>query len=391
MDAYNALTAQNVLLLGTHRLKTLAKNMDTFDEIKNCMYLKMADDEDREIVFSRHELEFEQPTRRKTYTYKKQRFLGIAEGEGLLFREDAPQNVGFHCNLDSIYPIDLNPVTVPETKPRGSETLGLTPAKYDILMKLLKLLVYQPCRKDEALAVVEGRKQGEVSLNQFQNLDLYETQVEGGVTYCVITKKGRDYFKAQHAFVNSLPGPLTFEEVKLVRQELDRFESFYDISASQADRRKTNEDVKRLVGRLLSYTRHLRLTSIPWMRVAEYHDLVMINSLEWQDFRHLFDLAHSLMNNLLLEITHLHKQQSNDEVQRAFQTSTVRASQEPKVLDDFLPDDNFSILQQLSRELGLDPYPKTGILDIYFSMQSQQRSLFGELKRNKKEKKNQTS
>ncbi len=391
MDAYNTLTAQNVVLLGSHRLQSLAKNMDTFDEIKNCMYLKMANDEDRELVFSRHELDFEPPIFKKTYSYKNQRFLGIAEGEGLLFRGDAPQNVGFHCKLDSTYPIDLNPVTVPETKPRGSETLGLTPTKYDILMKLLKLLMYQPCRKDEALVLIEGRKRGEISLNQFQTLGLYETQVEGGVTYCVITKKGLDYFKTQHSFVNSLPGPFTFEEVKLVRQELDRFESFYDISASLADRKKTNKDVKHLVGRLLSYLRHLRATSIPWIRIAEFHDLVMINSFEWQDFRHLFDLAHSLMNNLLLEITHLHQQQSKDAVQQALQTSTIRASQESKDLDDFLPDDNFSKLQQLSQELSLDPYPKTGILDIYFAMQSQQRSLFEELKRDKKEKKNSSS
>lgn len=391
MDAYNALTPQNRLLLGSHRLQTLAKNMDTFDEIKNCIYLKMANDEDRELVFSRHELDFEQPTLKKTYTYKKQRFLGIEAGEGLLFREDVPQNVGFHFQLDYAYPIDLKPVSVPETKPRGSETLGLTPVKYESLMKLLKLLVYQPCRMDEALALVEGRKQGELSLNQFQNLGLFETQLEGGVTYCVITKKGRDYYKTQHAFVNSLPVPLTFEEIKLARQELDRFESFYDISASKTDRQETNGNVKHLVGRLLSYTRHLRVTSIPWMRIAEYHDLVLIESLEWQDFRHLFDLAHSLLNNLLLEITHLHQQQSKDAIQQSLQTSTIRASQEPKDLDDFLPDDNFSILQQLSRELGLDPYPKTGILDIYFAMQSQQRSLFEELKGIKKEKKNYTS
>lgn len=384
LDAYNTLTAQNVVLLGTHRLHSLVKNIDTFDEIKNCLYLKMTNDEDRELVFTRHELDFERPFSKKSYNYRQQRFLGIVEGEGLLFREDAPQNVGFHCKLDSPYLLDLNPVFVPETKLRGSETLGLSPTRYEILMKILKLLVHQPCRKDEVLSLIEGRKQGEISLNQFQTLGLYETQLEGGVTYCVITKKGRNYYKWQHDRLNSLPVPLNFEEVKHSRQELDRLESFYDISDSHTDRKKTNEAVKHLVGRLLSYLRLLRATSIPWMRIAEYYDLEVITSLEWQDFRHLFDQAQSLVNNLVLEITHLHQQQSQDEVQQTLQASTIRANQIPRDLNDFLPEDNFTILQQLSRELGLDPYPKTGILDIYFAMQSQHRSLFEEMRMRKK-------
>jgi hypothetical protein len=384
IDAYNALTAQNVVLLGSHRLQTLVNNINTFDEIKNCLYLKMANAEDRELIITRHELDLKKPLLKKPYAYKKQHFIGIVEGEGLLFREDAPQNVGFHCKVNSPYPLDLKAVMVSETKPRGSETMGLTPVRYEILMKLLKLLTHQPYRRDETLALIEEQEQGEIALSQFQNLGLYDIQIEGGVTYCVITKKGRDYYKQQQAYLDSLPGPLSFEELKFVRQELDRLESFYDISASWADRKKTNEDVKHLVGRLLSYLRHLRATSIPWMRIAEYFDLEVITSLEWQDFRHLFDLAHALVNNLLLEITHLHQQQSQDEVQQALQASTVRTSQIPRDLNDFLPEDNFTILQQLSRELGLDPYPETGILDIYFAMQSQHRSLFEEIKKARK-------
>ena len=386
IDTCNAIATQNLLLLGSHRLQTMAASMNTFEEIKNSIYLKMTNDQDRDIVFNRHELDFEQKNK-KIYNYNKQKFLGILEGEGLLFREDAPQNVGFHFKLDSAFPIDLKPVFIPETKPRGSETLGLTPAKYEILMKLLKLLVNQPCRADEAMALIETTKHRELSLDHFQSLGLYDTQLDGGVTYWIITQKGRDYYSKQNDFVNSLPVPLTIDEVGLARQELDRLESFYDISSSLTDRRETNTKVKYLVGALLNYTRYLRATSIPWIRIAEYHDLIMIDSLEWQDFRNLFDLAHAMVNNLLLEITQLHKQRSNEEIQQSLQASSIRSSSDTKILDDFLPDDNFSLLQQISRELELEPYPKTGIFDIYYSLHTKKRSLFDELAIKKGKKK----
>ncbi|MHA2247135.1 MAG: hypothetical protein ACXADY_19475 [Candidatus Hodarchaeales archaeon] len=377
MGACNAIANQNLLILGSHRLQTMAMSMDTFDEIRNSIYLKMANEQDRDLVINRHELEFKQHTKNKSYNGQK--FLGIAEGEGLLFREDAPQNTAFHFKLESDFPIDLKSVSVPETKSRGSKTLGLTPVKYEILMKLLKLLVNQACRADEAMALIETTKHGELSLDYFQSLGLYDAQLDGGVTYWVITQKGRDYYNKQHDFVNSLPVPLTIDEVRLVRQELERLESFYDISSSHSDRRDTNTKIKHLTGALLNYTRYLRATSVPWLRIAEYHDLVMIDSLEWQDFRNLFDLAHAMINNLLLEITQLHKQRSNEEIQRSLQASSIRSSPDKKDLDDFLPDDNFSRLQQISRDLELEPYPKTGIIDIYYSLHTKQRDLFDEL------------
>lgn len=373
MEASNLIAEHNLMILGSHSLEALAANMDTFEEINNCIYLKMNNAKDREIVIDRHELEFKQPK------FKQQRSLGIIENEGLLFREDA-QNVGFHFKLKPRFPVDLNPVQVTKTKQRGSETLGLTPIRYEFLMKLLKLLTNRPCRTTEALALIDQTKHGEISLDHFQSLELFETELEGGATYWIITQKGREYYNKQHEFVNLLPVPLTNKDVRIVQQELNRLESFYDISSSHEDRLETNTKVKLLVGRLLNYTRHLRATSIPWLRIAEYHDLVMIDSLEWQDFRNLFDLAHAMVYNLLLEIRQLQQHQSTKENDQTLQASTIQSSSDKKDLDDYLPEDNFTILQQLSQELGLEPYPKTGILDLYFALHTQGRSLFDELK-----------
>jgi hypothetical protein len=305
------------------------------------------------------------------------------EGEGLLFREDAQQNIGFHFKLDQRLPVDLKPVIVAETKLRGSETLGLTPIRYETLMKLLKLLINQPCQTDEVMGILEGTRQGELSLGQLKSLGLFTTETDRGATYWIITEKGRKYYAKQHEFVNSMPVPLTIEEVGRAHQELKRLESFYDISSSNRERQDTNAKVKHLIGRLVNFARHLRATSVPWVRIAEYHDLVMIDSLEWQDFRNLFDLAHTMVNNLLLEIKQLQRQRSNEEIEQRLQASTINSQPEKKDLDDFLPDDNLTLLQQLSRELGLETYPKTGIVDIYYALHTKGRSLFDELVKNK--------
>lgn len=381
MDACNTITNKNILILGSHQLQEMAANMDTFDEIKNTVYLKMANDQDRKLVMNRHELELNAKT--KNYNYKQQQSLGIVEGEGLLFREDAPQNIGFHFKLDLSLPVDLKPVTVLKTRQRGSETLGLTPTKYEILMKLLKLLMAQSCQTDEIMGILEGTKQGEMSLGQLKSLGLFTTETDKGATYWIITEKGREYYAKQFEFVNTLPVPLTIEEVGRAHQELKRLESFYDISSSHQERLDTNRKVKYLIGRLVNYVRHLRVTSIPWGRIAEYHDLVMIDSIEWQDFRNLFDLAHTMVNNMLLEITQLQKQRSNEEIEQRLQATTIQSHPETKDLDDFLPDDNLLLLQQLSRELGLEPYPQTGIFDISYALHTQGRSLLDELEKHK--------
>jgi hypothetical protein len=377
MAALDTITTHNILILGSQQLQEMANNLDTFDEIKNTIYLKMANDQDRKLVVTRHELELNKGRRRANY--KSYQSLGITEGEGLLFREDAPQNVGFHFKLDQRIPIDLTPIQVAEAKQRGSETLGLTPRKYELLMKLLKLLVTQACRADEAMALVETTKQGELTLDHLMSLGLFQAQLDSGVTYWVITKKGRQFYKKQHEFVDQLPPPLREDEINKVPAELNRLESFYDISASEKEHLDTNTAVKKLVGQLLNYTRYLRATSTPWMRIAEYHDLVMIDALEWQDFRNLFYLAHVMVNNLLLEISQLRKARSNTVIQEQRQMSGVSSSSQQHDLDDFLPADNLSRLQQIAQELGLASYPTTGILDLYFALHEKGRSLFEEL------------
>jgi hypothetical protein len=108
----------------------------------------------------------------------------------------------------------------------------------------------------------------------------------------------------------------------------------------------------------------------------------MINSLEWQDFRHLFELAHVMVNNLLLDIKQLQEKRSNEEIQRTFQEISITSSSSKRDLDDFLPDDKFIRLQQISQELELDPYPKTGIFDIHIALHTKGRSLTEELERN---------
>jgi hypothetical protein len=385
IDACNTIAQGNILILGSHQLQEMVVNMDTFDEIKNVVYLKMANAQDRKLVMTRHELEFS--TKLTHSKSKNQQSLGIVEGEGLLFREDAPQNTGFHFKLESQIDVDLTPVTVLKTKQRGSETLGLTPMKYEILMKLLKLLMTQPCRIEDIWGILEETKQGEMALGQMQSIGLFRTETDQGATYWIITEKGREYYAKQFEFVNTLPVPLMNEDINRVYPELKRLESFYDITASHRERVEINKNVKHLVGGMVNYLRHLRVTSIPWGRIAEYHDLVMIDSLEWQDFRNLFDLAHTMVNNLLLEITELQKERSKEEIDQSLQATTIQADSKKKNLNDYLPDDNFSRLQHITRDLGLDPYPKTGILDISYILHTQGRSLQDELAREHREKK----
>ncbi|MFX0013688.1 MAG: hypothetical protein ACFFB2_11140 [Promethearchaeota archaeon] len=374
LEACDTIAAQNVLILASQRLLEMM-NDELFDGIKNILYLPLMNEQDRRLVITRHELKL------KTHNQqdRKSQSLGITEGEGLLFREDAPQNIGFHVKLDTAIPIDLNPIHVSETKQRGSETFGLPPLKYELLMKILKLLVNHPSRTEDILDLLETTKQREISLNQFQSLGLFTTETDRGATYWVITDKGREYYSKQHDFVNQLPAPLTKGEVGRVPEELKRLESFNDISSSYDERLETNRKVKTLIGKLLNYTQQLRATSIPWMRVGEYHDLLMIEALEWQDFRNLFDLAHTMVNNLLLEITQLQKEQSDKEIQARLEAAALQVDPAKKNLSDYLPEENYLRLQHLSQEFGLPSYPSTGILDLYYTLHTQRRSLIGEL------------
>jgi len=391
VESCQTIARHNLMILGSNSLQNLAMIMDTFEEIQNRIYLQMANPQDREIILNHHELPLDQEnssssSKYSRYSkYSRQKSLGIMKGEGLLFREDVPKHVGFHFKVESRYPIDRKPVVVHETKLRGSETLGLSPEQYKILMKLLKLLNSQACRADEAIALIAQTKRSELALEQFQSLGMYDEDLHQGTRYWIITTKGREFYQKQHDFIRTLDAPLPRDKMGIASQELKRLESFYDITASRTERQDVNTKVKYILGSVLNYLIHLR-ASVPWLRVAEYYDLAMIDSLEWQDFHHLFDGAHSLLNNLLLEIKQLHKQRSEEEIQRTIETASIQPRSEKKVLDDFLPDETSLTLQQLSQEVGLPPYPKTGLLDLYYALHKKQRSLFNELAEKKGEK-----
>ncbi|NHJ02295.1 MAG: hypothetical protein EAX86_09190 [Candidatus Heimdallarchaeota archaeon] len=378
LETWKTIAANNVLILGNTRLQPLAVNMDNFEGVRNAVYLRLVNAQDRDIIINKHELTGQDP-QIQAKPYLKQQTLGIAEGEGLLFREDVPQTVGFHFKLESLLPFDPKPIPVRTTKQRGAETLGLTPEKYELLMQLLKLMIHHPCNSDEAMALIEPTKHGELTLDYFTPLELYETQIDGGNNYWIITSKGREYYAKQNDFLNSLPPPLPHEKVSHVQDELKRLEAIYDLNSPQAERLAINTKVKLLVGQLLSLYRHLRVTSTPWSRVAEYHDLITINSLDWQDFRSLFSLAYNMVTNLMLEIDQLQKQQSEAALEDQLRQTVLRAESQRTNLDSFLPPATLMKLQELSTEIGVAIYPETGIVDLTYALKLQGRSLFEEL------------
>ena len=77
---------------------------------------------------------------------------------------------------------------------------------------------------------------------------------------------------------------------------------------------------------------------------------------------------------------------NQQENQHAIQASTIKSTQAEKVLDDYLPNNYFSILQKISRELDFETYPTTGILDIFFELHTKQRSLFDEIDKYRRNK-----
>ena len=382
VEACKTIAQENVMVMGSQSLQTLALNLDTFEEIKNRVYLKLANAQDRELVLTSHEIAFTS----RSPIHTQQQFMGIIEGEGLLLREDCPQNVAYHFKLDPSCPIDLTPISLPESKQRGAGTLGLPPFRYELLMKLLKLLMFQPRQWEEIVGLVGEDTQKTLTLDQFKTLGLCQTTTQAGATYWVITEAGRAYYKKQVDYLDLLPVPLTPENIPTIGEQLTRIESFFDPGASVKSRQETNSQVKNLVGSLLNYVRLLRGTSTPWARIAEFQDIYLIDSLEWQDFRQLFDSAHALVHNLLLDLRQLQEAMSTEGLQQALQASNVHSREGQTDLNDFLPDTYLVQLQQLTRELALPPYPETGILDLYFVLHAQGRPLFEELKMEKEKK-----
>jgi hypothetical protein len=247
-------------------------------------------------------------------------------------------------------------------------------------MRLLKLLMHQPRTKEEIEGLIEDNRQVSLALEQFKSLGLCDTTLQAGTTYCVITEAGRVYYKKQTDLLDILPLPITLEEAVTIGAQLTRIEDFFDHGAPLKNREATNAQIKTLVGSLLKYIVLLRGSATPWARIAEYMDLYRIESYKWQDFKQLFEASYALVHNLLLDLRQLQEAMSTEGLQQALKTSVVSSSDGQTNLDDFLPDSTLNQLQQFCYDLGLPPYPETGILDLYFTLHTQERSLFEELK-----------
>ncbi|MFX0149373.1 MAG: hypothetical protein ACFFAJ_01195, partial [Candidatus Hodarchaeota archaeon] len=108
VESCQSIAKRSLMILGSNNLQNLAINMDNFEEIQNCIYLRLANPQDREIILNHHELLLDQESS-SDFTpfsqYSKHKSLGIMEGEGLLFREDLPKHIGFHFKVESNFPI----------------------------------------------------------------------------------------------------------------------------------------------------------------------------------------------------------------------------------------------------------------------------------------------
>jgi hypothetical protein len=368
------LAEQNLLVLGSNSFQQLHQSLDLVAAVKNAVYLHMTHRRERDLILSHHQL----PLPPRTSPSTQQHTLGVYEREGLLFREDAPRNAAYHFSYQDGFPIDLAPYSVGFIKPRGSETLGLTPEMFAILMQVLKVLVTVQTPRTELLEIIrEGAGvKAEKTTKAFLTLGVFEETIEEGITYWVITASGRAFYTKQEEYLSRLPSPFPAGERVNVNQELKQLESFSESTDSRADRLETNTNVKVVVGRLLNY---LRLLSrrVPWNRVAEYRDLEQITGLERQDFVNLFGGAYELANHLVLEVTRLEREQ------QSASTPQARESREyPPTLEGFLPAAELVALQRICREIGLPPYPQTGLFDLYFILHEHGRNMWEELKLN---------
>lgn len=377
VEACTKLARHNLLVLSSQTLYSLNQSLGLIEAVDNLIYLRLTNDWDRQFILSRHQLNM---GRDSTSHRTQQQTLGISRGEGLLFREDASHTTGFHFTLENQYPVDLNPVSVGLVKRRGSETLGLTPLSYAIMMQILKNLKHFQSLKTDMLQIVTSMAGGQAEklINQLRLLQLFQENVEEGRTFWVITTKGEDFHDEQHGFVDQLPQFDPPDQVQDTLNDLAQLESFYAATDRLQDRKDTNIHVKVAVGRLLSYTRLLR-NSIPWERVAEYHDLEQIKGLEWQDFKTLFAKAYDLVDHLLLEVKNLNQASRKTGETEVLEHQAVTADTATRTLEAFLPTPQFVALQRLSKELGLPEYPQTGIFDIAFELHTQGRVLSEEL------------
>ncbi len=366
IDSINSLARDNVLILGSQSLRGLAQKLNSFDEIKNQIYLHLANSEDRDLIITKHQL----PAGKNKWDSHQR--IGIVEGEGLLFRLDTPSNIAYHFRLtkDNEIPVDLNPISTSAAKRRGSTTLGLTPKKYHLLMRILKILYHGPYRANDAIKIIESEIKGESILRQLGSLDLYRESTELGVTYWVMTSKGRDFYQDQLNILQNLSTATSSHEIDKVAETLKKLEKFNEISDSDGEKENTREKVKTLLGKLLNLVYQISDTP-PWERVADYSELVSINGLEFPDFQFLFNSANSLATKLLLDFKNLKESLPEDVLIQKEISSSLDISSNTTSLDDFLPTDTLLSLKTISKDLELEQYPENGIISIYFELHRQ--------------------
>jgi hypothetical protein len=367
IDSCNTLARNNVLILGSQSLRNLASKLDSFDEIKNQVYLRLASPEDRDLIITQHQLS----TGRNRWD--SQQNFGVVEGEGLLFRNDIPPNAAYHFRLGKGHeiPVDLTPINTITVKRRVSTTLGLTPKKFHLLMKILKRIYHEPIRRDEAVKLIEENTKGELVLTQFASLDLYREKTEEGVSKWIMTTKGRDFYIKQLDFLTRLPTATLGHEIDDVTSTLKNLEEFTNPASDSDDtKRETSDKVKTILGSLLNLLYHVS-PSPPWIRVAEYNEIASITGLEFPDFRILFNSAASLVNNLLLDYREIKNTLPEEVLKQKLISSALVSTRTGTSLDDFLPTDTLLSLKTLSRKLELGQYPENGIISVYFEMNRQ--------------------
>ncbi len=381
IDSCDTLAKNNVLILGSQSLEGLSRKLTYFDEIKNLVYLHLANSEDRDMIITKHRV---YAGKNKWDSHQR---IGIVEGEGLLFRHDTPSNIAYHFKLDKCdnIPVDLNPITTSEAKRRGSVTLGLTPKNFHLLMKILKVLYHGSYRVSDGVKFVESEIDGELILKKFRSLDLYRESTEVGVSHWVMTPKGREFYISQLKTLDDLSKSLKIsrsDQIFNVIPRLNELEEYLDLTDSDPIKLKTNEEVQNLLGSLLNLIFQIS-DSPPWNRFAEYSEVKQIKGLEYPDFRSLFNLAASLANNLLVDFENLKKSLSIDVLRQREISSSITSPTSIKPLDEFLPTESLLSLKSMSKKLELEQYPENGIISIYFAFQRcYGKDMFVEIKNN---------
>ncbi len=382
MRACEEIISKNILLISSSSLQSISSSLDSFEEINNLVYLRMINSQDREMLMKNHQFLF----RTSTSINTQQQWLGVMEGEGLLFRFDAPQNNAYHFKLQSDIPINTSPFKINPIKPWGSSTLGLPSTKFESLMNLLNALIQSPMPQSQVLNYLGNLGDPEDVLKTFQDNGLFSRNYQTGNQFLAISNYGHDYYNEQLTKIAELPPPLSQNDILSVSQMFKQLENEYNFLESAAKTEKTlfklkelNIKVKNLIGSTLNYLRCLKQQAIPWRSFADYTDLCTITGIEYMDFQSLFELANTILNNLMVQIDRERKKLTEIEIKESLRTSSLQFPM--RSLADHLPSNEFIHLKNISKELNLPEYPTTGILDIFYELHLQNRSLFDEVEK----------